>query len=222
MTFSIWDDWIFLALWLQPLLITVSTVLSLFYTIYSLPLQTHYDSVSTNRLVATGLNIYTITSNHYEVFLYSVTLYSSLLICTQQISQFIKYRLHSRLCTLSCLVASTSLLQLTTGSESKSKSHCDWRSVNQSVSHGVDPNRGLMTRWFLLFDSYGLVNVGRPFWREDGSVFFKVIVCSSKSFVIMWRIFTFYMLKMPNDLCQSRLSTADYALFLVSSATTAV
>jgi hypothetical protein len=28
-----------------------------------------------------------------------------------------------------------------------------------------------MTRYLLLFDSYGLVFVGRPLWREDGSVF---------------------------------------------------
>jgi hypothetical protein len=27
-----------------------------------------------------------------------------------------------------------------------------------------------MTRYLLLFDSYGLVFVGRPLWREDGSV----------------------------------------------------
>jgi hypothetical protein len=34
--------------------------------------------------------------------------------------------------------------------------------VSQSVSLGVEP---------LLFDSYGLVFVGRPLWQEDGSVF---------------------------------------------------
>jgi hypothetical protein len=42
-------------------------------------------------------------------------------------------------------------------SKSKSKSHCNWRSVNQYV--------------LLFFGSYGLVFVGRPLWREDGSVF---------------------------------------------------
>jgi hypothetical protein len=35
----------------------------------------------------------------------------------------------------------------------KSKSYCDWR----SVSLGVEPLLGLMTRYLLLFDSYGLV-----------------------------------------------------------------
>jgi hypothetical protein len=36
---------------------------------------------------------------------------------------------------------------------------------SQSVSLGVEPHRCL-----LLFDSYGLVFVGGPLWREDGSV----------------------------------------------------
>jgi hypothetical protein len=43
--------------------------------------------------------------------------------------------------------------------------------VGQSISLGVEPRLGLMTRYLLLFDSYGLVFVGRPLWREDGSVF---------------------------------------------------
>jgi hypothetical protein len=43
--------------------------------------------------------------------------------------------------------------------------------ISQSVSLGVEPHLGLMTRYLLLFDSYGLVIVGRPFWREDESVF---------------------------------------------------
>jgi hypothetical protein len=47
--------------------------------------------------------------------------------------------------------------------------------VSQSVSLGVEPHLGLMTRYLLLFDSYGLVFVRRPLWREDGSVF--VICC---------------------------------------------
>jgi hypothetical protein len=50
----------------------------------------------------------------------------------------------------------------------KSKSHCDCRSVSQSVSQSWC--RG-MTRYLLLFDSYGLVFLRRPLWREDGSVF---------------------------------------------------
>jgi hypothetical protein len=34
--------------------------------------------------------------------------------------------------------------------------------VNQSASLGVDPSLRLMTRYLLLFDSYGVVIVGRP------------------------------------------------------------
>jgi hypothetical protein len=36
------------------------------------------------------------------------------------------------------------------------------QSISQSVSLGVDPHLGLMTRYLLLFDSYGLVFVRRP------------------------------------------------------------
>jgi hypothetical protein len=36
------------------------------------------------------------------------------------------------------------------------------QSVSQSVSLGVEPHLGLMTIYVLLFDSYGLVFVGRP------------------------------------------------------------
>jgi hypothetical protein len=34
--------------------------------------------------------------------------------------------------------------------------------VSQSVSHGVKPHLGSMTRYLLLCGSYGLVLVGRP------------------------------------------------------------
>jgi hypothetical protein len=44
--------------------------------------------------------------------------------------------------------------------------------VSQAVSLAFVPHLGLMTRYLLLFDSYGLVFVGRPLWREDGSVFY--------------------------------------------------
>jgi hypothetical protein len=46
-----------------------------------------------------------------------------------------------------------------------------WLTVSQSVSLGVETHPGLMTTFLLLFDSYGLVFVGRSLWREDGSVF---------------------------------------------------
>jgi hypothetical protein len=68
-------------------------------------------------------------------------------------------------CTPLCFFNSHSDLR-----ERERESHCDWRSVSQSVSLSVEPNLRLMTRYLLLFDSYGLVSVGRPLWREDGSV----------------------------------------------------
>jgi hypothetical protein len=42
--------------------------------------------------------------------------------------------------------------------------------VSQSVYLGVEPRLGLMTRCFFLFESYCPVHVGRPLWREFGSV----------------------------------------------------
>jgi hypothetical protein len=59
---------------------------------------------------------------------------------------------------------------LTASVKSKLKSHCDWRPASQSVLVS-SPHLGLMTRYLLLLDSYSLVVVGRPHWREDGSVF---------------------------------------------------
>jgi hypothetical protein len=50
-------------------------------------------------------------------------------------------------------------------------------SFRESQSHiatdglGVESHLGLMIRYLLLFESYGLVFVWRPLWREDGSVF---------------------------------------------------
>jgi hypothetical protein len=43
--------------------------------------------------------------------------------------------------------------------------------VSQSVSLGVEPLLGLMTRYLLLFDSYGPVFLGLSLWREGGSLF---------------------------------------------------
>jgi hypothetical protein len=43
--------------------------------------------------------------------------------------------------------------------------------VSQWVSLGVEPHLGLMTRFLLLVDCYGLLLLGRPLWWEDGSVF---------------------------------------------------
>jgi hypothetical protein len=44
--------------------------------------------------------------------------------------------------------------------------------VSQSVSLGVEPHLGLMTRYLLLFDSYGLVFVGGALSDERMGLFF--------------------------------------------------
>jgi hypothetical protein len=75
--------------------IVTSVTISLNYNYYSAIAELHIFqftvahalefSVSTSRLLATDLNAETITSNHYEVFLSSFSLNSSVLICTQLI-----------------------------------------------------------------------------------------------------------------------------------------
>jgi hypothetical protein len=62
--------------------------------------------------------------------------------------------------------------RLHAGMESQIKVKVTLRlTVGQSVSLGVEPHVGLIIRYLLLFDSYGLVFVGRSLWQEDGSVF---------------------------------------------------
>jgi hypothetical protein len=58
--------------------------------------------------------------------------------------------------------------------------------VSQSVSLGVEPHLGLMTRYLVLFDSYGLFFLwGALSDERTGLSFVRVIACISKSFVIM-------------------------------------
>jgi hypothetical protein len=52
---------------------------------------------------------------------------------------------------------------------SQSQSHI--ATDSQSVIKSWCPHLGLMTRYLLPFDSYSLLFVGHPLWREDGSVF---------------------------------------------------
>jgi hypothetical protein len=66
-------------------------------------------------------------------------------------------------------------LAMTNLCKSKSKSKITlWLTVSQSVSLGVEPHLGLMTRYLLLYDSYGLVFVGHPLWWETN-------LCQSQS-----------------------------------------
>jgi hypothetical protein len=65
--------------------------------------------------------------------------------------------------TIPLLVLLTALsLQTILQSQSQRHIATDGRSVSQSVSLGVQAHLGIMTRYLLLFDSFGLVFVGRP------------------------------------------------------------
>jgi xanthosine utilization system XapX-like protein len=57
--------------------------------------------------------------------------------------------------------------------------------VSRPVSLGVKPHLGPKIRFLLLSDSCSFVDVGRPFWREDGSV-----ICLGHSQQYMSSIFT--------------------------------
>jgi hypothetical protein len=60
-------------------------------------------------------------------------------------------------------------------SKSKSKSHCDWQSVSQSVCLGVKPKSGTFDQRFF-FQNYCLVFLGRPLWWEVGSVMYHHVL----------------------------------------------
>jgi hypothetical protein len=76
-----------LALRLQSLFITTNTALSLIHVLLEFTVAHALGLTVSTSLLATDLKAETITSNHYEVFLSSVTLYSSVLICIEA-SQF--------------------------------------------------------------------------------------------------------------------------------------
>jgi hypothetical protein len=56
----------------------------------------------------------------------------------------------------------------------------DRRSVGQSVLVS-SPHLGLTTRFLLLSDTCRFVDVGRPLWREDGSVFYNCCCLRQRS-----------------------------------------
>jgi hypothetical protein len=119
------------------------------------------------------------TTNHYALSLLSVL---SLFVSWQWISTMeILQLLCSRRCPLdntpqlNCQLSYSTIssqppLQNSDDSlsESKSKLCYDRQSAGQSVLEQSTP-LGLMTRSWLLSDSCGFVDLGRPLWREDGS-----------------------------------------------------
>jgi hypothetical protein len=63
-------------------------------------------------------------------------------------------------------------------SKSKSKSHCDWRSVSQYVLVS-SPNMGHLTRDFFFWKLRSCLLLGRPLWREVGSVMYEMSISDS-------------------------------------------
>jgi hypothetical protein len=158
-------------------LLTLLSTVSFNYKPYSAIVDIHtfqftvvhalWFSVSTSRFRATDLNTEAITSNHYEVFLPFLiqppwpadSLISDLRRINSPILSPIWSSLRSsRLCTNHCWV---------------SELYYDRRSVGQSVLVS-STHLGLMTRFLLLSDNCGFVDVGRPLWREVGSVLYYV------------------------------------------------
>jgi hypothetical protein len=86
--------------------------------------------------------------------------------------KYIQGLCQSRLCTT--VPSATTAVQVTWRTVSSVKVKVTLRlTISQSVSLGVEPPLGLLTRYLLLFDSYGLVHVGRSLWREDASVVYN-------------------------------------------------
>jgi hypothetical protein len=95
-----------------------------------------------------------------------------------------------------------------------------------SLSWNKAPHLWINTRFVLFSDSCRLVDVGRSFWREDGSVVFQtqsaVISLLSICTIYIFQVIKYMYIQHIRGLCQSRLSTADHALLLVAPAITSV
>jgi hypothetical protein len=79
----------------------------------------------------------------------------------------------------------------------------DRRSVGQSVLVS-SPHLGLKTRYLLLSDNCGFVDIGRPLWREDGPVFYNCCCLRQRSHCQVrvprgsWPRFTVSDLRLPH------------------------
>jgi hypothetical protein len=86
--------------------------------------------------------------------------------------------------------------------DSEFELYYDRRSVGQSVLVS-SPHLGLMTRFLLLSDNCGFVDMGRPLWREDGSVFYNCCCLHQRSHSQVrvlwgtWPHFTVLYLRLP-------------------------
>jgi hypothetical protein len=111
--------------------------------------------------------------------------------------------------------------------ESESESHCYWRIVSLFVLVS-SPVRGSWPDISYCLTVTVLSLGGRPLWREGGSICCQSLSAVISQLSVCTVIYILHVLhymtliKYIQGLCQSGLSTADYALFLVAFATTAV
>jgi hypothetical protein len=108
---------------------------------------------------------------------------------------------------------------------SQSQSHVTTDS--QSVSLGVEPLLGLMTRFLVLYYDYcGLCPLGAPSltrgWVCHLSQVFVMFLGRVRIFTTVYTLYTIRYVQYVQDLCQSRLRETDYALsYLTYDMTTA-
>jgi hypothetical protein len=97
--------------------------------------------------------------------------------------------------------------------------------VSQSVSLGVEPLLGLMTRFLVLYNDYcSLWPLGAPSLTRGChlSEAFVLLLCRVRIFTTLYTPYTIRYVQYVQGLCQSRLREADYALsYLTCVMTTA-
>jgi hypothetical protein len=140
-----WTD--LLTTYIHNLELQIITTLSLISTLYKWP--QHQLSLLPgcylfiSHFLATASNTVDSSSSHAQVLLSQSSVQSSCQLSTHNWTVKVKFKVTVRL------------------------------TVSESVNIDVEPHLGLMTRYVLLFDRYGLVFFcGRLLWREDGSVFY--------------------------------------------------
>jgi hypothetical protein len=103
--------------------------------------------------------------------------------------------------------------------------------VSQSVCLGVEPRLGLMNRYLLLLDSYGHILRGAPSLTRGRVCLVPESVNSHSQLSVIYIYLQFQMINIflkdiimqyIQGLCPSGPGTADYVLFPVAFATTAV
>jgi hypothetical protein len=110
-------------------------------------------------------------------------------------------------------------------SQRQSQNHIT--TVSQPVWLGVKFTLGLVTRYYFLSEICCVVFVGRPLWREVGSVPVRLcqqylVQCKISIIIYVVHVICFMCIHYILGLFQHRLRTADHAKTSVAYVTTAV